>query len=235
MPILSSCSSSGNHNTNNDNNNSNNKYDDDYKNDSSGHGSRVDIKGPASDYAHSSLDAIPILHLFPSFMSSSTSYSHISGSQRVRSLNTNTDDEDSDLEMLERNAFGNRRIFLTKLEEQQLTAECRLLSTLQELLKGKSTFQRFISDRHSNYETGKKSGSGSGCGRRECSAIGRKLINQLCRRLLFHVEESENKDANENKKESNLPIWIPLDRHRQDTLYDRKCCFSMVKIKISVT
>ena len=222
--LLGILSNSSNDNNDNDKNKNN-------KNDDCSRGGKVDIEGTLRDCAHSDLDAIPILHLFYSFMSSSTSCSHVPRSQRPGSLG---DDEDSDLEILERNALGNKRIFRTELEEQQLAAECRLLSTLQELLKEKSAFQRFISDQYSNCDTCRKSESGGG--RRGCKAVGRKLINQLCRRLLYYVEEEENENEseNENRRESNPSTWIPHSTCRHEFPDNRKCSFSMLKIKISV-
>ena len=220
--LLGILSNSSNDNNDNDKNKNN-------KNDDCSRGGKVDIEGTLRDCAHSDLDAIPILHLFYSFMSSSTSCSHVPRSQRPGSLG---DDEDSDLEILERNALGNKRIFRTELEEQQLAAECRLLSTLQELLKEKSDFQRFISDQYAKCDTWKKSESGNG--RRRCTAIGRKLINQLCRRLLYYVEEEENENENENGGEPNPSIWIPHSTCRHEFPDNRKSSFSMLKIKISV-
>jgi hypothetical protein len=91
------------------------------------------------------------------------------------------DDESSDeLRLIERETLGGRTIRLTQQQKQQLTLESTLLSSLLELLKGKSAFKSFTASQLGQHISGSRSRG--------------RLVNLLCRRLILTVSEGDADD-----------------------------------------
>ena len=89
------------------------------------------------------------------------------------------DDEESsdELQLLERETLGGRKVRLTLEQKQQLTLESALLSTLLELLKSKTAFKSFMATQLAQSSSGTRSRN--------------RLINLLCRRLILEVSEGD--------------------------------------------
>lgn len=100
------------------------------------------------------------------------------------------DDESSDeLQLIERETLGGRTVRLTRQQMQQLTLESALLTTLLELLRGKTAFKSFTASQLAQQTGGSRSGG--------------RLIYLLCRRLILTVsEDPDNRDGSMLKGDS---------------------------------
>ena len=179
---------------------------------------------------HDLIESVPIISLFTSFLSPSSSFRAFE-SYRPDSLAAESRDDSRDVEMLERDALGCRSTVLTRIEEQQLASECKLLSSLHELLKNKSSFRKFMFDDPIKCEGRYKGvrGRGRDSVRSECKTTGKNLIRQLCRKLLVNVTRDDG-DGQESLPHRNTPYSIS-----KPNVFDCTQSFNIVRIKISVS